>query len=67
MERSRQQATHAALPIEVFNQVISVIRSLPDSQVHDLVEEIKLSITTVTIKNPEPEDDVPSQDPKKSK
>lgn len=67
MERSRQQATHAALPIEVFNQVISVIRSLPDSQVHDLVEEIKLSITTVTIKNPEPEDDVPSQDIKDSK
>ncbi len=67
MERSRQQATHAALPIEVFNQVISVIRSLPDSQVHDLVEEIKLSITTVTIKNPEPEDDAPSQDIKDSK
>lgn len=67
MERSRQQATHAALPIEVFNQVISVIRSLPDSQVHDLVEEIKLSITTVTIKNPEPEDDVPSQNIKDSK
>ncbi|MDI9509753.1 MAG: hypothetical protein QM217_08085 [Bacillota bacterium] len=67
MERSRQQATHAALPIEVFNQVISVIRALPDSQVHDLVEEIKLSITTVTIKNPEPEDDVPSQDIKDSK
>lgn len=67
MERSRQQATHAALPIEVFNQVISVIRSLPDSQVHDLVEEIKLSITTVTIKNPEPEDDAPSQDIKESK
>ena len=67
MERSKQQATHAALPIEVFNQVISVIRSLPDSQVHDLVEEIKLSITTVTIKNPEPEDDAPSQDIKESK
>jgi hypothetical protein len=66
MERSRQQATHAALPIEVFNQVISVIRSLPDSQVHDLVEEIKLSITTVTIKNPEP-DDEPSQDLEESK
>ena len=67
MERSRQQATHAALPIEVFNQVISVIRSLPDSQVHDLVEEIKSSITTVTIKNSEPEDDVPSPDIKESK
>ena len=67
MERSRQQATHAALPIEVFNQIISVVRSLPDSQVHDLVEEIKSSITTVTIKNPEPEDDVPSPDIKESK
>ena len=67
MERSRQQATHAALPIEVFNQIIAVVRSLPDSQVHDLVEEIKLSITTVTIKNPEPEDDAPSQDIKESK
>ena len=67
MERSRQQATHAALPIEVFNQIISVIRSLPDSQVHDLVEEIKSSITTVTIKNSEPDDDVPSQDIEDSK
>lgn len=67
MERSRQQATHAALPIEVFNQIITVVRSLPDAQVHDLVEEIKASITTVTIKNSELEDDVPSQDPKKSK
>jgi hypothetical protein len=67
MERSKQQATHAALPIEVFNQIISVVRSLPDAQVHDLVEEIKASITTVTIKNSEPEDDVPSQDSKKSK
>lgn len=67
MERSRQQATHAALPIEVFNQIISVVRSLPDAQVHDLVEEIKASITTVTIKNSEPEDDVPSPDIKESK
>ncbi len=67
MERSRQQATHVALPIEVFNQIISVVRSLPDAQVHDLVEEIKLSITTVTIKNSEPEDDVPSSDIKESK
>lgn len=67
MEHSKQQATHAALPIEVFNQIITVVRSLPDAQVHDLVEEIKSTITTVTIKNPEPEDDVPSQDPKKSK
>lgn len=67
MERSRQQATHAALPIEVFNQIITVVRSLPDSQVHDLVEEIKSTITTVTIKNSEPEDDVPSPDIKKSK
>jgi len=67
MERSRQQATHAALPIEVFNQIITVVRSLPDAQVHDLVEEIKSSITTVTIKNSEPEDDIPSPDIKESK
>lgn len=66
MERSRQQATHAALPIEVFNQIISVVRSLPDAQVHDLVEEIKSSITTVTIKNSEGEDDPAISDVKKS-
>jgi hypothetical protein len=39
---------------------------LPDAQVHDLVEEIKSSITTVTIKNSEP-DDVPNQDIEDSK
>lgn len=66
MERSKQQATHAALPIEVFNQIISVVRSLPDAQVHDLVEEIKSSITTVTIKNSEGEDDPAISDVKKS-
>lgn len=66
MERSKQQATHAALPIEVFNQIISVVRSLPDAQVHDLVEEIKSSITTVTIKNSEGEDEPAISDIEKS-
>ena len=44
-----KQATHLAVTLELFNQIISVVRSLPDSQVHDLVESIKKDATGVNL------------------